>query len=194
MREFYERGDLPVSVERPSTHPSGGSLVWEVEPNLLDYETYLPMFFGGLLETEEPYALFARRGILDMLQHGEDSSVADAVHLIIAPLREALLTGDPRICVTAIESMQAVLRVGKKSASAMLPFLKSILPCFRRLLLSQKWQPHDDKSLDSGKRGSVDLHTMIEETLHLFNRFGGSNAYKVIKMMIPMYDSPVNRQ
>ena len=35
----------------------------------------------------EPYALFARRGILDMLQHGDDSSVAEAVPLLIAPLR-----------------------------------------------------------------------------------------------------------
>jgi len=69
------------------------------------------MFFGGLLEVEEPYALFARRGILDMLQHGDDSSVAEAVPLLIAPLRAALLTGDAAICVTTVESLQAILRV-----------------------------------------------------------------------------------
>lgn len=188
MREFYERGDLPVSVERPSTHPSGGSLVWEVEPNLLDYETYLPMFLGGLLEVEEPYALFARRGILDMLQHGDDSSVAEAVPLLIAPLRAALLTGDAAICVTTVESLQAILRVGEKSAQAMLPFLKSILPCLRRLLLNQKWAPHDDNALDSCKRGTVDLHSMIEETLQLLDRYGGKDAHKAIKALVPMYE------
>merc|ERR1711988_1820760 len=118
-------------------------------------------------ETEEPYALFSRRGILDMLQHGEDDAVADAVPLIIAPLRVALQSEDGPICVIAIESLQAVLRVGRKSAAAVLPFIKSILPCFRRLLLNHKWAPHDDKNLDSGKRGTADLHTVIEETLHL---------------------------
>ena len=35
MYEFYERGDLPVSVDRPATHPSGGSLIWEVCPSIL---------------------------------------------------------------------------------------------------------------------------------------------------------------
>lgn len=125
MFEYYERGDLPVSVDRPSTHPTGGSLIWEVcmlhttcrsltrqrgcevEPNLLDYDTYLPMFFGGLLEIEgpqpapalpklllislsvcaEPYALFARRGILDMVQHGDDDAIAEAVPLVIPHIR-----------------------------------------------------------------------------------------------------------
>jgi len=189
MREFYERGDLPVSVERPSTHPSGGSLVWEVEPNLLDYETYLPMFFGGLMEIEEPYALFARRGIMDMLQHGDDEAVADAVPLLIPPLREALLTKDAQICVVSIEALQALIQVGEKSTKALLPYVKNILPCFRRLILTHKWQPYDDKNLDDAKRGGTDLQTIVEETLHLLHRYGGSPAYKLIKAMIPMYEA-----
>eukprot|EP00658_Telonema_sp_P-2_P045560 TRINITY_DN3353_c0_g1_i13.p2 TRINITY_DN3353_c0_g1~~TRINITY_DN3353_c0_g1_i13.p2 ORF type:complete len:118 (+),score=6.31 TRINITY_DN3353_c0_g1_i13:711-1064(+) len=113
MRDCYDRGDLPVSVDRPGSHPSGGSVIWEVEPQLLDYECYLPMFFGGLVELEgnprridlraaappacadgwhnfletEPYGLFASRGVADMLQAGEDEYVAPVVPLLIAQLR-----------------------------------------------------------------------------------------------------------
>jgi len=179
--------------------------VWEVEPNLLDYETYLPMFFGGLMEIEEPYALFARRGIMDMLQHGDDEAVADAVPLLIPPLRgthhssplflsqplmaEALLTKDAQICVVSIEALQALIQVGEKSTKALLPYVKNILPCFRRLILTHKWQPYDDKNLDDAKRGGTDLQTIVEETLHLLHRYGGSPAYKLIKAMIPMYEA-----
>lgn len=190
MREFYERGDLPVSVHHPSTHPSGGSLIWEVEPQLLDYETYLPMFFGGLLECEEPYALFARRGVMDMLQHGDDDAVADAVPASISPLRDALITEDPSICVIVLEALQALVQVGKKSGRAFLPYLKNILPCLRRLLLKQKWGGYDDGNLDAGQRGVKDINSVVEETLHLLHRHGGKNAYVIIKSQIPMYEAP----
>lgn len=149
----------------------GSRICFQVEPNLLDYDTYLPMFFGGLLEVEEPYALFARRGILDMLQHGDDEAIADAVPLVIPHIRAALLTEDAPICVTTIESLQAILRAGKQSAKAVLPFIKNLLPCFRRLLLKKKWKAHDDADIDSNKRGTIDLQTIIEDTLHLLRRF-----------------------
>lgn len=188
MRKCYERGDLPFSVLDSAGHPSGGSLLWEVEPDLLDYETYLPMLFGGLVEVEEPFALFARRGILDMLQHGEDEAIAEAVPLCIPHIRLALLTEDTVICVTAIESLQALLRAGKESAKAVLPFLKQLLPALRRLMRNPlNQEKHDDKALDSLKRGVVDLSTIVEETLNLLNRYGGPNAFKVIKAMVPMY-------
>jgi len=191
MREFYERGDLPVSVNDPSTHPSGGSLIWEVEPQLLDYDTYLPMFFGGLLEREEPYALFARRGLIDMLQHGEDDAVAESVPLLIPPLRDALMTEDPSICVVALEGLQGIAQVGRKSGKAVLPFLKNILPCLRRLLLKQKWQGYSDGKLDAGQRGVKDINSVVQETLHMLHRYGGKDAYKVIKSQVPMYETPL---
>jgi hypothetical protein len=190
MRSCYERGDLPVTVLQTSTHPSGGSLLWEVEPSLLDYETYLPMFFGGLVETEEPHALFARRGIVDMVQHGDDESIAEAVPRCIKPIRTALETEDQAICVTTIESVQALLRAGPLTAKAVLPGCKQILPCFRRLLLAAEGassNEHRDNELDSIVRGTVNLSTIIEETLALLNRVGGQEAYDTIKSLVPLY-------
>lgn len=42
----------------------------KVDISQLDYHHYLPMFFEGLGETEDPYKLFAQKGIQDMLTHG----------------------------------------------------------------------------------------------------------------------------
>ena len=35
----------------------------------------------------EPYALFARRGVTDMLEHGEDSYVATTVPRLVTHIR-----------------------------------------------------------------------------------------------------------
>lgn len=163
--------------------------MWEVEPNQLDYGTYLPMFFGGLIETEEPHALFARRGILDMLHFGDDESVAEAVPLLVPALRDALQTEDIQVCVVAIECLQTLLQVGKKSVKAMLPFFKNLLPCFRRILLKRTWSKYDDNKLDDAQRGGKDLQTIVEDTLHILHRHGGQDAYKLIRAMVPMYQA-----
>ena len=37
----------------------------------LDYHHYLPIFFDGLREKEEPYRFLAVQGVFDMLENGE---------------------------------------------------------------------------------------------------------------------------
>jgi hypothetical protein len=56
FRKFYERGDLPVAVE----HKGSKNLIsWKVDPDKLDYHHYLPIFFDGIREKEEPYRFLA---------------------------------------------------------------------------------------------------------------------------------------
>jgi len=191
MRQFYDRGDLPVSVNRPSTHPSGGSVVWEVEPHLLDYDTYLPMFFGGLVELEEPYALFARRGVTDMLEHGEDSYVATTVPRLVTHIRSGLSEDNPQVCTAVILSLHQLIKVGKVTRKALLPFLKQLLPCLRRLLLRQSWSGYEDGCLDSENRAAPNMSCLVEDTLQLLHKFGGKEAYKLIKSMCPTYSGVV---
>lgn len=58
-------------------------LYFQVEIEKLDYHYYLPLFFDGLCEMTFPYEFFARQGIHDMLEHGENKILPVIPQLII---------------------------------------------------------------------------------------------------------------
>lgn len=43
-------------------------LSWKVSLDMLDFHHYLPIFFEGLRELDEPYKFIANKGIDDMLE------------------------------------------------------------------------------------------------------------------------------
>lgn len=65
FRKFYERGDLPISVDHRG---SKNTINWKVDVSKLDYHHYLPIFFDGIREKEEPYRFLAIKGVEDMLK------------------------------------------------------------------------------------------------------------------------------
>ncbi len=67
FRRFYERGDLPIAVDHRG---SKNVIAWKVEIEKLDYHHYLPIFFDGIRETQEPYRFLAVKGVEDMLKVG----------------------------------------------------------------------------------------------------------------------------
>lgn len=52
FRRFYDRGDLPITINHKGVH---NIITWKVEIQKLDYHHYLPIFFDGVRELEEPY-------------------------------------------------------------------------------------------------------------------------------------------
>ena len=52
----------------------------------MDYHHYLPLFFSGLIETEEPYAFIAQQGLHDLLQKG-GNKILPAVPQLILPIK-----------------------------------------------------------------------------------------------------------
>ena len=56
FRRFYDRGDMPIAVDHRGVK---NGLLWKVEVAKLDYHHYLPIFFDGVRETQDPYR-FAR--------------------------------------------------------------------------------------------------------------------------------------
>jgi len=64
FKKYYDRGDLPIAVNF-----SGAvrKIVWKCEPECLDYHLYLPIFFEGLRETEDPYKFLAVNGCEELL-------------------------------------------------------------------------------------------------------------------------------
>lgn len=61
FRRFYDRGDLPISVDHKGVK---NGLLWKVDLSKLDYHHYLPIFFDGVRETQEPYRRVAASVLL----------------------------------------------------------------------------------------------------------------------------------
>jgi hypothetical protein len=83
FRKYFERGDLPFIVEHGS---SGIRPAWKTEASKLDYHHYLPVFFDGLREKEEPYSTMALQGCLDLLRVG-GSKILAVVPQLILPIK-----------------------------------------------------------------------------------------------------------
>eukprot|EP00913_Durusdinium_trenchii_P024613 g23105.t1 len=63
FRNFYDRGDLPCCILHGSV---GGKITWKVDLDRLDYHHFLPIFFEGLREKEDPYRFLAVTGTYDI--------------------------------------------------------------------------------------------------------------------------------
>jgi hypothetical protein len=58
FRRYYERGDLPVSIEHGGIK---NRVHWKIDLEKLDFHHYLPIFFDGLREVEVPYSVLAEQ-------------------------------------------------------------------------------------------------------------------------------------
>eukprot|EP00201_Polytomella_parva_P001287 CAMPEP_0175082326 /NCGR_PEP_ID=MMETSP0052_2-20121109/26691_1 /TAXON_ID=51329 ORGANISM="Polytomella parva, Strain SAG 63-3" /NCGR_SAMPLE_ID=MMETSP0052_2 /ASSEMBLY_ACC=CAM_ASM_000194 /LENGTH=191 /DNA_ID=CAMNT_0016353505 /DNA_START=42 /DNA_END=614 /DNA_ORIENTATION=- len=90
FRRFYERGDLPIAIDHRGTK---NVIAWKVEIEKLDYHHYLPIFFDGIREIQEPYRFLAVKGVEDMLKAG-GSKILPVIPQLIIPIKTALNTRD----------------------------------------------------------------------------------------------------
>lgn len=64
---------------------------WKVEIDMLDYHHYLPIFFEGLREPDEPMKFLADKGTDELILHGKDKILPVLPQLII-PIKMAMQT------------------------------------------------------------------------------------------------------
>lgn len=64
----------------------GLKLNWKVNIEDLDFHHYLPLFFDGLTETEQPLKFIVEQGISDMLEHG-GPKILPVVPQLIIPIK-----------------------------------------------------------------------------------------------------------
>ena len=77
---------MPVVV---SFEGATRKIEWKVELEMLDYHHYLPIFFEGLREPEDPSKFLADRGCEEMILGGRDKILPVLPQLII-PIKNAL--------------------------------------------------------------------------------------------------------
>ena len=86
FRRFYDRGDLPIAIE----HGPQNRIYWKVEIQQLDYHHYLPIFFEGIREKQDPYRFLSVQGVFDMLEKG-GAKVLPVIPQLIIPIKSNFL-------------------------------------------------------------------------------------------------------
>ncbi|GET92992.1 hypothetical protein, conserved [Leishmania tarentolae] len=181
FRHHYERSDLPLSIQ----HSAKRSLLWKVEVSKLDYHHYLPIFFDGLRELEEPFSFLAYQGSMDLLEGG-GAKILPTVPQLIMPLKTALNSRHPDVLRKVFHVIQKLVVSGDHIGEALVPYYRQLLPVFN-LFMNRGKSKGDCK--DHNQRNSNDLSSIINDTLYLLERYGGPDAYINIKYMVPTYES-----
>jgi hypothetical protein len=184
FRRFYERGDLPIAVQHRAT---GNKIDWKVDIEKLDYHHYLPIFFDGLREKDDPYKFLSTQGCFDLLEKG-GSKILPTIPQLIIPIKTALNTRDAEIIVCLLKVLQQLVVSGELIGEALVPYYRQILPVFN--LFKAKNNNGGDQ-IEYGQRKRAVMGDLIEETLQLFEIHGGEDAFINIKYMIPTYESCV---
>ncbi|XP_042289853.1 parkin coregulated gene protein homolog isoform X2 [Thunnus maccoyii] len=182
FRLFYERGEFPMALQHK---PGGNRIVWRVEIEKLDYHHYLPLFFDGLCETIHPYEFFARQGVHDMLEHG-GPKILPVIPQLIVPIRTALNTRNPQVMTTTLKVLQHLVTSGDKVGEALVPYYRQILPIFN---IFKNVNINSIDGIEYSQRKRENIGDLIQETLELFERHGGKDAFINIKYMVPTYQS-----
>ena len=68
----------------------------QVDVSKLDYHHYLPIFFDGVRETQQPYKFLAVKGVEDMLKAG-GGKILPVIPQLIIPIKTALNTRDTEV-------------------------------------------------------------------------------------------------
>ena len=183
FRRFYDRGDLPISM----LHTAKLAIDWKVDKTKLDYHHYLPIFFDGLREKENPYAFFAEQGCYDLLEVGGPKILPTIPQLII-PIKTALNSRDPEIICRVLKVIQCLITSGDFIGEALVPYYRQLLPIFN---LFKNRSKNIGDAIDYGQRFRNMIGDLVEEVLQLLEMHGGEDAFINIKYMIPTYESCV---
>lgn len=191
LRRFYERGDLPIQIDH------GGvvnRLAWKVEIQKLDFHHYLPIFFDGLREQEQPYAFIAEQGVLDMLEAGAHK-VLPVIPQLIIPLKTALNTREKEVMVKVLKIIQVLVNCDVALSGgagligqALVPYYRQILPVLNIFINNNE---NLGDGIDYSQRKRKNLGELIIQTLEQLEIHGGEDAFINIKYLVPTYQSAV---
>jgi hypothetical protein len=191
LRRFYERGDLPIQIDHGGV---ANRLAWKVEIQKLDFHHYLPIFFDGLREEEEPYCFVAEQGVLDMLEAGAHK-VLPVIPQLIIPVKTALNTREKKVVVKILKVLQALVNADAAVqggagliGQALVPYYRQILPVMN-LFINNNDNIGD--KIDYSQRKRSNLGQLIMETLEQLEINGGEDAFINIKYLVPTYQSVV---
>ena len=182
FRRFYERGDLPIQIDHGGV---ANRIQWKIEIDKLDFHHYLPLFFSGLRELEQPYEFLAYEGVMDMISNGV-GKVLPVIPQLIIPIKTALNTRRPQVIVRVLRVLQKMVQAEEFIGQALVPYYRQILPVLNIFVRNNLNQ---GDSIDYSQRRGTNIGDLIIETLELFEVHGGEDAFINIKYLVPTYQS-----
>ena len=182
FRRFYERGDLPIQIDHGGV---ANRIQWKIEIDKLDFHHYLPLFFSGLRELEQPYEFLAYEGVMDMITNGV-GKVLPVIPQLIIPIKTALNTRRPQVIVRVLRVLQKMVQAEEFIGQALVPYYRQILPVLNIFVRNNVNQ---GDSIDYAQRRGTNIGDLIIETLELFEVHGGEDAFINIKYLVPTYQS-----
>ncbi|KAI4466093.1 parkin coregulated protein park2 coregulated [Holotrichia oblita] len=176
----YNRGEFPINMT-----PNRTKVSWKTDIRKLDYHHYLPLFFEGLCETEEPYKFICLEGIHDLLTHG-GKKIFPCLPQLIIPIKTALNTKNKSVMVSTLKVLQQLVKSGDMIGEALVPYYRQILPV---LNMFKEKNVNCGDGIDYSQMRGENLADMINETLETLEEYGGEDAFINIKYLIPTYES-----
>ncbi|CAM6069150.1 unnamed protein product [Sphagnum tenellum] len=184
FRKYYERGDLPLSIEFSG---SKNQINWKVEVSKVDYHYYLPLFFDGIREKEEPYQFLAVRGVEDLLKAGE-GKILPVVPQLIVPIKAALNTRDHSVINITLMLLMKLVQSEEMIGESLVPYYRQLLPI---LAIFKNNVVNIGDNIDYAQQKKMCTGDLVQATLEMFEQHGGDDAFINIKYMVPTYESCV---
>lgn len=182
FRKYYNRGDLPICIDHRA---NCNAIKWKISPPDLDFHVYLPIFFDGLREVEDPFRFLAIQGTLDLIE-AAPQKVLPVIPQLILPLKIALNTRTPNVICPVLKILQQMILLNPVIGQALVPYYRQILPIFN---LFRGMDTNLGDGIDYNQRSRLNLGVLILETLEVMEQFGGPDAFINIKYIIPTYES-----
>jgi len=187
FRKKYERGDLPIIIR----HGAKSVLEWKVPISSLDVSYFLPIFVDGIREQQNPFRFIASEGTFQLISDGLVDQIHACVDSLIYPLKRALDTHDSATIILALRVIQSLSSRDLKIGEDLVRHYKQLLPVFN-IYKSRKRNLGDQIDFAQSKHDGRTIGETIEETLAILQETGGSNAFALIKYIVPTYENCVS--
>lgn len=161
---------MPIQVDHQG---SGGRIAWKVDIAQLDYHHYLPVFFEGMREKQDPYRFLAIQGIFDLLEKG-GAKVLPVIPQLIIPIKSKLSnlynsaglnTRDTDVIAIILKVLQKLVTCADTIGEALVPYYRQILPI---LNLFRDSNINIGDKIDYSQRKKKNLGDLIQDSLELF--------------------------
>ncbi|KAA0158954.1 hypothetical protein FNF31_05124 [Cafeteria roenbergensis] len=189
LRMMYDRGDLPCLIAKTGVRDK---LAWSERINDLELTHFLPAFFDGLREEEEPYRFLAQASVSDVLEFGNPDQILGTIPLLIVPIKNALATRRHSVMCTTLKMLQKLIVAdvdvagGGLIGRALVPYYRQLLPVLAIFVNKSK---NIGDAIDYSQRKGEDLGDLISDTLQLLETHGGDEALVNIQYLVPTYQS-----
>jgi hypothetical protein len=163
---------------------------WHVDVLSLDFSYHLPLFLGGLVETDPPYNFLAYEGAIDMIMvGGPRNRLLPAVQAMIPAIKIGLQSGHRPSVSKSCYVLLLLLNSDKEGTigRAVAPYLPRLLPTLQ-LYTDDSHSIGVDGCYQMAENNMSTLVSLLLEAVE--NKCGRMDVvYKIIKYAIPTYSS-----